>query len=96
MTSSADCHDDRENAAVVDYQRRQPLAAFYLLTSLSSALRVQMEIKQTSKQWAESRGAAILGQNKESMFFGHIEQQSSELESDADELLDGLMGEGGD
>jgi hypothetical protein len=26
------------------------------------------------------------------MFYGHIEQQDSELDNDADELLDGLMG----
>lgn len=38
-----------------------------------------------------SQGAAILSQNKESMFFGHLEQQNSELESDADSLLDDLM-----
>lgn len=39
-----------------------------------------------------SQGAAILSQSKDSMFFGHIEQ-NDELESDADELLDGLMGD---
>jgi hypothetical protein len=51
-----------------------------------------MEVKKSSKQWAESRGAAILSQNKDSMFFGHIEKQDSELDSDAENLLDDLMG----
>ena len=39
-----------------------------------------------------SQGAAILSQNKDSIFFGHIEQQNNELDSDADDLLDNLMG----
>jgi hypothetical protein len=38
-----------------------------------------------------SQGAAILSQSKDSMFYGHIEQQDSELDNDADELLDDLM-----
>lgn len=54
MTSSADCHDDRENAAVVDYQRRQPLAAFYLLTLLSSASRLA-----DAKQQAQAEAALL-------------------------------------
>lgn len=37
-------------------------------------------------------GATILSQSKDSMFYGHIEQQDSELDNYADELLDGLMG----
>jgi len=36
-------------------------------------------------------GAMILNQQKESIFYGHI-GQDNELDSDADELLDGLMG----
>ena len=39
-----------------------------------------------------SQGAAILSQSKESMFYGHIEQQDSELDNDAENLLDDLMG----
>ena len=38
-----------------------------------------MKIKQSSKEWAEARGATILNQSKDSMFYGHIEQQDSEL-----------------
>lgn len=39
-----------------------------------------------------SQGAAILSQSKESMFYNHIEQQDSELDNDAENLLDDLMG----
>lgn len=39
-----------------------------------------------------SQGAAILSQSKDSMFYGHIEQQDSELDNDAENLLDDLMG----
>ena len=38
-----------------------------------------------------SQGAAILSNSKDSIFYNHIEQQNSDMESDADELLDGLM-----
>lgn len=37
-----------------------------------------------------AQGAMILSQNKESMFFGHIDQQG-ELDDDAESLLDDLM-----
>ena len=43
-----------------------------------------------------SQGAAILSQSKESIFYGHIEQQDSELDNDAENLLDDLMTGGGD
>jgi len=39
-----------------------------------------------------AQGAMILSQNKDSMFFGHIEKQDSELDNDAESLLDDLMG----
>ena len=38
-----------------------------------------------------SQGAAILSQNKESMFYRNIEQQNDELDNDAESLLDDIM-----
>jgi len=45
------------------------------------------------EKWFYMHGdAAILSQSKDSMFYGHIKQQDSELDNDAENLLDDLMG----